>query len=71
MDIEFEAKFLNINKDEIREKLKQVGAELVRPEFWQKRINFDLPEETPHTWIRVRDEGDNHGVESFSQHCKS
>lgn len=59
MKIEYEATFININKDEIREKLKKVGAELVRPEYLQKRIPFDLPKEkrSKGKWLRIRDEG--------------
>jgi adenylate cyclase class 2 len=60
MKIEYEATFPNIDKDEIREKLKNVGATLVRPEFLQKRIPFFLPtgNEIPGGFLRVRDEGD-------------
>lgn len=41
MQIEYEATFININKDEIRARLKKVGATLVKPEFLQK-INSSL-----------------------------
>jgi adenylate cyclase class 2 len=60
MDIEYEATFININKDEIRQRLQSVGATLLRPEFLQKRINFKLPlgHEQKGAWLRVRDEGD-------------
>ena len=60
MAIEYEATFPNINKDEIRAKLKIVGATLVRPEYLQKRIPFHLPKEkrSPDKFVRVRDEGD-------------
>jgi adenylate cyclase class 2 len=59
MDIEYEATFLNINKDEIREKLKNVRAKLIKPEFLQKRFNFIPPKILiKYSWIRVRDEGD-------------
>jgi adenylate cyclase class 2 len=60
MDIEYEAKFLDVDKNEIRKRLKDVGAELVRPEYLQKRIPFNLPKEkhSIHSWLRVRDEGD-------------
>lgn len=60
MQIEYEATFPNIDKDEIRERLKKAGAELVRSEFLQKRFNFHLPKEkkTNYSWVRVRDEGD-------------
>jgi adenylate cyclase class 2 len=59
MLIEYEATFININKEEMRERLKRAGAVLVRPEYLQKRIPFDLPgDNIGHKWIRVRDEGD-------------
>jgi adenylate cyclase class 2 len=60
MDTEFEATFTEINKTDLREKLKQVGAELIKPEFLQKRTVFYFPEghELEGGWIRVRDEGD-------------
>jgi adenylate cyclase class 2 len=60
MNIEYEAKFLNVDKDQIRKHLKDAGAELVRPEYLQKRIPFNLPKEkhSIHSWLRVRDEGD-------------
>lgn len=59
MEIEFEATFPNIDKKEIRARLKKAGAHLVRPEFMQKRNVFDLPKsnEIPGGWLRVRDEG--------------
>ncbi|HPX94213.1 MAG TPA: CYTH domain-containing protein [Candidatus Moranbacteria bacterium] len=60
MKIEYEAKFIDIDKDEMRKKLREVGAELVRPEFLQKRFNFHLPGDLRQegAWLRVRDEGD-------------
>lgn len=60
MKIEYEATFPNINKDEIRERLKKNGAILLRPEFLQKRCTFNLPKghEIKGGWLRVRDEGD-------------
>ncbi|MFA6301044.1 MAG: CYTH domain-containing protein [Candidatus Paceibacterota bacterium] len=59
MQIEYEATFPNINKDEMRERLKKAGALLVRPEFLQKRIPFHLPKgkRAENKFIRVRDEG--------------
>ena len=60
MEVEFEATFVNVDKNEMREKLKSIGAELVRPEYMQKRTVFNMP--TGHGveggWLRVRDEGD-------------
>jgi adenylate cyclase class 2 len=59
MATEYEAKFYPVNKDEVREKLKKSGATLVRPEFLQKRVTFNLPKgyAKRHTWVRIRDEG--------------
>jgi adenylate cyclase class 2 len=60
MDIEYEATFINIDKDEIRGRLKKAGATLIKPNFLMKRIVFELPtgHEIPGGWLRVRDEGD-------------
>lgn len=60
MDIEYEATFENVDKNLIREKLKSLGAELIRPEYMQKRLVFNLPEGhgIEGGWLRVRDEGD-------------
>ena len=43
MQIEYEATFTNIDKDDIRQRLKKVGAKLSQPEFLQKRAVFYLP----------------------------
>lgn len=60
MDIEYEATFTNINKEEIRSLLIKAGAELIRKEYLQKRAVFDLPKgnEIEGGWLRVRSEGD-------------
>lgn len=60
MQIEYEATFANINKDEIRGRLRAAGAELLKPEFMQKRVVLDFPtgHEVENGFIRVRDEGD-------------
>lgn len=59
MKIEYEATFLEIDKVDFVNKLKENGAELVRPEYLQKRITLELPKEKrdKNTWLRVRDEG--------------
>lgn len=59
MHIEYEATYANINKDAIRQKLKDVGATLARPEYLQKRVVFNVPEglHMKGGWLRVRDEG--------------
>ncbi len=58
MDTEFEATYLDIDKDELKEKLQAVGASLKKAEFLQKRMVFDLPSghEIKGGWLRVRDE---------------
>jgi len=60
METEYEATFTAIDKNEIRSKLKKIGAYLIRPEFLQKRVVFNLPQghEISGGWLRVRDEGD-------------
>ena len=59
MQIEFEAKYPKINKNEVREKLKELGAELVFAEQKFIRMTFDTPElQGKNAWVRLRDEGD-------------
>jgi len=58
MDVELEAKFTDINKDEIRVKIKNFGAELVYPERLMRRKVYEHPTEKVNDWFRVRDEGD-------------
>ena len=55
MHNEIEAQFLEINKDEMRQKLRAVGARLTKPEILMKRTVFYTGE---HSFARVRDEGD-------------
>ena len=54
MKNEIEAQFLDINKDDIRLKLKEIGAKLEKPEVLMKRVVFYTGE---HSFARVRDEG--------------
>ena len=60
MNIEYEATFLNIDKDDIRRRLKKVKAKLTKPEFLQKRLAYSLPKghEVEGGWLRIRDEGE-------------
>lgn len=60
MNIEYEATFWPINKEDARGRLKAAGAILDRPEFLQKRKVFNMPEghKIKGGWLRVRDEGD-------------
>jgi len=61
MQTEIEAKFLNVNHEDLRTKLKQLGAVCEQPMRMMKRKNFDYPDlrlQKNNGWIRVRDEGD-------------
>ncbi len=60
MNIEYEATFISIDKEEIRQRLRESEAELIKEEFLQKRVVFNLPKghEIKGAWARVRDEGD-------------
>lgn len=70
MKTEIEAKFLNINGDKLRTKLKEVGAILKYPERLMRRKVFDYPDEKLRkvgAWVRVRDEGDGITTLSYKQ----
>jgi adenylate cyclase class 2 len=60
MAIEYEATYLNVDKKKFREKLKEIGAILIRSEYLQKRYSFNLESFGRNfwEWVRVRDEGD-------------
>jgi len=60
MRIEYEATFININKEDYRKRLREINAQMEKPEFLQKRVVFNLPSghEIKGGWLRVRDEGD-------------
>jgi len=61
MQTEIEAKFTNIDKEEIRKKLEQLGSDLIHKERLMKRRVFDFPDARLYKiggWVRVRDEGD-------------
>lgn len=55
MKAEIEAKFLNIDKENIRKLLKNIGAELVAPERLMDRAVFDGKRKAEY--YRVRNEG--------------
>lgn len=57
MQTEIEAKFTDIDKDQMRGKLRQVNAVLVHPERLMRRNNFHQTDGR-NAWVRVRDEGD-------------
>lgn len=61
METEIEAKFLDIDPDEIRAKLRALGGVLVHPERLMRRCVFDFDDnrlDAVGAWVRVRDEGD-------------
>jgi adenylate cyclase class 2 len=62
MKPEIEAKFLAVDHDLIRAKLREIGAECVQSMRLMKRKAYDFPDgrlrRTHNGWARVRDEGD-------------
>lgn len=59
-DIEFEAKFYPVDKEIIRKKLLDIGANLIQSERLMRRqiFNKELNPEILCDYIRIRDEGD-------------
>ncbi len=78
MQTEIEAKFLNVNHDDVRAKLKALGAELDQPMRLMRRAILDYPDgrirNSNHGRLRVRDEGNKITVtyksKSDSQYSK-
>ncbi len=61
METEIEAKFADVHPEELRAKLKEIGAIQEYPEILMRRKNFDYPDkmlDKKGGWIRVRDEGE-------------
>lgn len=57
---EFEVVFTDINIEEIRAKLKSLGAKKIFERTY-RRLNFEYPDwrlDKNNSWIRLRDEGD-------------
>ena len=54
--IEYEVRVLEIDKNEIEKKLKELNAELVEDVF-QKRYLYDFNPVNPSKWIRLRTNG--------------
>jgi len=61
MTPEIEAKFLAVDHDVLRARLRELGAECTAPMRLMKRKNYDYPDHRLGTgkngWVRVRDEG--------------
>jgi len=59
MKTEIEVKFLDVNFNLMREKLKQLGAICEQPMRLMRRAIIETPElETKDAFLRIRDEGD-------------
>ena len=61
MKTEIEAKFLDIDVDNLRGILRSIGASQVQLERLMKRRIYDFPNNSLDKiggWVRVRDEGD-------------
>lgn len=59
MKPEIEVKFLNVSHDELRAKLKELGAEQAAPLRLMKRKNYDFEDgrlDKVRSWVRLRDE---------------
>lgn len=59
MDTEIEVKFLYIDHDDFRQKLREIGAVCEKPMRLMRRVTFEnAAMKAKNGWIRVRDEGD-------------
>lgn len=58
MNPEIEAKFTRVNHDEVREKLRAVGAACERPMTLMRRAIYHADANAHDAFFRVRDEGD-------------
>ena len=59
MQTEYEAKFLDINEEDVKKKIQSLGAELVKPRQLFRRVIFENDiTAAKHSWVRLRDEGD-------------
>ena len=54
---EIEQRFINIDTVKFRQKLKQVGAELINPNRIMPLMVFNHPKNKKDSYIRIRDEG--------------
>lgn len=59
MNTEIEVKFVNINHDDIRDRLKLIGAKLEQPMRLMQRVTIDSSEmRSKNAFLRVRNQGD-------------
>lgn len=57
--VEYEAKFLDVDVDSLRSKLRDIGAELVHDDRAIRRAVYRLADPAARGFARVRDEGDS------------
>ena len=58
MNIEYEVRVLEINKDELISKLENLGATF-KGEYFQRRYVYDVVPKEESKWIRLRTNGIN------------
>lgn len=58
MQVEIEVKFIDVDIDDVRSRLKKAGATLEQPMRDMRRQVFYLTDRTKDAYVRVRDEGD-------------
>jgi hypothetical protein len=56
MKTEFEVTFCNINRDDLREKLKNLSSICVMENTLMKRVIFENPLNKEKSYLRVRNE---------------
>ena len=56
MKTEFEVVFAPVERESIREKLKNIGAKCTKVNTLMKRIVFANPEDSENSYLRIRDE---------------
>jgi adenylate cyclase class 2 len=68
---EIEAKFLAVDHDALRAKLRELDAECVQPMRVTKRKNYDFPDcrldKEKSGWVRLRDSGDGKMTLAYKQ----
>ncbi|WP_044640949.1 class IV adenylate cyclase [Risungbinella massiliensis] len=57
MDIEFEAKVIEVNKHEIEKKIKELGGKKINDTTLMRRYVYDITPGDKSKWIRLRDTG--------------
>lgn len=56
MHTEYEVRVLEINKEKLEKRLKELGANKVADYNYKRRV-YNFHPETPHKWIRLRTDG--------------